>query len=265
MSEFNPQNQFVADGEDRTVFVGTTPQSYAQPAPQPNVQPAPQAYAQPTPQPNVQPAPQAYAQPTPQAYAQPNPQAYAQPNPQGYAQPNPQAYAQPNPQAYAQPTPQGYAQPNPQGYAQPNPQAYAQPNPYAAAMNQNVSIKDFVNNYSPKLKKEYTTVTITACVLAAINIVVSILFNPLGLIDAGLLLIFSLCFYFTKARGWGNALLGLGAFEVIVSLALTGTITGTLWIVVGCGAFNVSRKCKKQYDAFLMGDPNYQNVEVKKL
>ena len=179
-----------------------------------------------------------------------NPPPYGQSYPQ-----QPGGYPQQNPQAYGGQPSGGYQPPYPQ-------QNYPAGMPYMQQMPM-ISEKEFIEKYAPQLKKNFNAVAIALYCLLGIGLLGTVVLsfmgmsNWLALADYAVLLALLIPFHLTRKMGWAIGLLAFGILEVLVFLIMYQMAGGLGWLVGGIVALTISLKCRRQYKAFLMGDPYY--------
>ena len=119
-------------------------------------------------------------------------------------------------------------------------------------MNNKISFREFINTVAdPKIKKDLSIVGIIGYVLAAFNLVLSIFFNILGLIDVALIAVFSLGIHFGKSRVCSVLLCLYGAVNFILSLLDTGKPSGYWILFLGISAVIRVFEANKQYTTYI--------------
>ena len=119
-------------------------------------------------------------------------------------------------------------------------------------MQKAVDLSDYIANFAPeKTRKDIKSIAILCYVCGGLTALVSIAFNPIGLIDAALLIGFALGMHKKYKKGFAIALLVLALYEVIVTLVLTGQFTGWLWLIAGIWAAVTFKNAEKDYKKHL--------------
>ena len=152
-------------------------------------------------------------------------------------------------QPYAQQAPasQPYAQQAPA--SQPYAQQASASQPYAPA-GYLVSRKEFIEKYAqPSLRRNITSIAILCYVCSGLTFVVSCFMNPMGIIDALILLGLALGMHLAKSKVCAILILILSIIEVLLSLLVgSGPIW---WLIAGISAVVTFNKIEKQYKAFV--------------
>ena len=129
-----------------------------------------------------------------------------------------------------------------------NPASGQQPMPPAGMP---VSFKEFTDNYlQPSLKKDLKNVCIGLYICVALNIVLSIIFNPWGLIDVALLAGITTGMLVAKKRVFGILAIILSVIESIMSIIVAAT-PPIWWLAASVFAFITLKKIDEQYKNFL--------------
>lgn len=114
-----------------------------------------------------------------------------------------------------------------------------------------VSKKEFINKYAqPFLRKDLKTIAITCYVCAGATFLVSCFINPLGIIDALLLLGLTLGMHLGRSKVCAILIFVLSCIEVLLSIIALET-PPIVWLVTGIGALVTFHKIDKQYRQFL--------------
>lgn len=115
---------------------------------------------------------------------------------------------------------------------------------------QYVGRKEFIEKYAqPSLRKNIKSIAILCYVCAGLTFVMSIAVNPIGIIDALVLLGFALGMHIAKSKVCAILILVLSIIEVLLSL-----IVGAFpfwWLIAGISAVITFNKIEKQYKEFL--------------
>ena len=116
----------------------------------------------------------------------------------------------------------------------------------------NITFKNFIENFAePKVKNEFRTIGIIGYILAGINLVISILFAPIGIIDVIWIAGLSMGIHLGKSRACAIIFLILGIITFIVSTIQRGAPSG-YWIpLLGLSAVIQFNKAHKLYKSFL--------------
>ena len=126
--------------------------------------------------------------------------------------------------------------------------------PSAAPENRNISFKEYLGTHAdPKLSKELKTTAIVCYVLLAINLIVAIFVNWFSLIVVVIYGALTLGMHLKKRKGFAVALLVVSIVSTLISLALTQSFTGYLWIIIAICAVRNFNKLEKAYTAFKEG------------
>lgn len=129
-----------------------------------------------------------------------------------------------------------------------NPASGQQPMPPAGMP---VSFKEFTDNYlQPSLKKDLKIVCIGLYICVALNIVLSIIFNPWGLIDVALLAGVTTGMLIAKKKVFGILAIILSVIESIMSIIVAAT-PPIWWLAASVFAFITLKKIDEQYKNFL--------------
>ncbi len=114
-----------------------------------------------------------------------------------------------------------------------------------------VSKKEFINKYAqPFLRKDLKTIAIICYVCAGATFLVSCFINPLGIIDALLLLGLTLGMHLGRSKVCAILIFVLSCIEVLLSIIALET-PPIVWLVTGIGALVTFHKIDKQYRQFL--------------
>ena len=129
-----------------------------------------------------------------------------------------------------------------------NPASGQQPMPPAGMP---VSFKEFTDKYlSKSLSNDLRNVCIGLYICVALNIVLSIIFNPFGLIDAALLASVTTGMLITKKKVFGILAIILSVIEIILSTMISAT-PPIWWLIASIFAFITLKKIDEQYKNFL--------------
>lgn len=113
-----------------------------------------------------------------------------------------------------------------------------------------VSRREYINKYAqPSLRKNITSIAILCYVCAGLTVIVSCLFNPIGIIDAIILAGFALGMHLAKSKVCAILILILSIIEVLLSLA-SGSFP-FWWLIAGVSAVITFSKIEKQYKSFI--------------
>lgn len=114
-----------------------------------------------------------------------------------------------------------------------------------------VSRKEFIDNYAqPSLRKNITSIAILCYVCAGLTFIVSCMLNPYGIIDAVALAGLALGMHLTKSRVCAILILVLSIVELVISVAVAGTVP-FWWLIGGVSAVVTFNNIEKQYKAFM--------------
>ncbi len=149
-----------------------------------------------------------------------------------------------------------YAPAQQPGFAQAQPFAppFTPPQPPAG---QFISKRDYRMQYVPRFAKEVRNVAILCYVCAGLNAVISLFFNPIGLIDSLILLGLTLGMHLGKSKACAIAVLVLACIEMLVGIILFQSPTGFLWLIAGIWAVVIFNKADKQYKAYMLSAAQY--------
>lgn len=112
-----------------------------------------------------------------------------------------------------------------------------------------MSKKEYLRSHAPaEFYKNIKILAIITYVLLALN-VITLLFNPAGIVDIILLLVFTLMIHLKKVKGCAIAVLIYGIVSVIIGLISFGTPAGWLYIVFGIIYLVQFNKAEKEYKA----------------
>ena len=125
----------------------------------------------------------------------------------------------------------------------------AEENPYgqdfANYQTEYVSKEEFLKNHET-LKKNVKVIAIISYVLIALN-AISIIINPLVIIDIAILLVCTLGAHLKKKKGFAIGVLIYGIISVIIGLVSAGTPSGWMWIIFGILYITQMNKAEKDY------------------
>lgn len=111
-----------------------------------------------------------------------------------------------------------------------------------------ITKQEFYKKYAgEKFKRELRVAAIIGYVLVGINLLVSILMNPYGLIDCAVLLGLLLGMHLGRSKGCAIALLAYSIFSSIVGMVSSGTLTGWAWIAIGVSGVILFANTDKRY------------------
>ena len=123
-----------------------------------------------------------------------------------------------------------------------------------ASVDRNISKSEFVKKYAPKsVRNGITAAAIIGYICAGLTAVVSLVSNPLGLVDALAFLGLMLGVHLGKNLPCAIIALALSVFEVVVALVALGSPSGWLWIVAGVLAVVNTAKAGSLYRQFRAG------------
>ncbi len=117
------------------------------------------------------------------------------------------------------------------GYAQPNNTGYG----YGQKATTKKEFLDFPENL--KMKKEIRGAAIVCYVCAGLTLIVSILANPFGILDAVLALVLGLLIHLKQSRVAAIILLVYAVLSSLLGIILSGSFGG--WLVIVAGIFAV--------------------------
>ncbi|MFG6350136.1 MAG: zinc-ribbon domain-containing protein [Oscillospiraceae bacterium] len=123
--------------------------------------------------------------------------------------------------------------------------------PAAPAENRDITKAEFCRNYAAdKTRKNIRGAAILCYICTVVTAVVAILFAPLILIDAAIVLVLGLLIHLKQSRVCSVILLVYGVASFIITLLDSGRITG--WLIVLAGVFAViyTFRLEKEYQAF---------------
>lgn len=123
--------------------------------------------------------------------------------------------------------------------------------PAAAMENRDISKAEFCRNYAAdKTRKNIRGAAILCYICAVVTAVVAIMFAPLMLIDATVVLVLGLLIHLKQSRVCSVILLVYGVISFVITLLSSGKITG--WLIVLAGVFAViyTFRLDKEYQAF---------------
>ena len=129
-----------------------------------------------------------------------------------------------------------------QVYPQYNTQVAGQP-----TQGQFISKKDYINNYIPSFKRDIRNVAIACYICAGLNAVISLILNPLGILDSLILFGITLGMHLGKSKVCAIILLVFACLEALYGIIATGTPTSILWVIAGIWAVITFNKADKEY------------------
>lgn len=117
-----------------------------------------------------------------------------------------------------------------------------------SAVPQGVSLKEYCKTYAPeKLRKSLRNWCIVAYVLVGVNVLFSLLVNPLALVDTAILLGLTLGMHLGKSKGCAIGMIVYSAISMVVGLIATGSLSGWMWLCVGLAGYQALKKMAEQY------------------
>ena len=96
-------------------------------------------------------------------------------------------------------------------------------------------------------KRAVKGAAILGYVCVGINTVVSLLANPIGLIESGILLALTLGMHLRKSKACAIGLLVLAIIEMVAALVLNGSIGPWLWLITGIWGVTAFKNAEKRY------------------
>lgn len=112
------------------------------------------------------------------------------------------------------------------------------------------TLKEYRMNYaSASLRKNIKTWSVVAYVLVGLNVVVSLLVNVWGLIDAAVLLGLTLGVHLKKSKGCAIALLVFSIVSCLITLIGSGSLSGWWWIILAVSYLETIKKMDREYHA----------------
>lgn len=130
-------------------------------------------------------------------------------------------------------------------------------NTRVSPIRQHIGRKEYINEYAPQsLKNDVRNVAIGCYVLVGLSAVLSIVINPVGIIESLLLLGLALGMHLGKSKVCAVLIFALSIAEVLIGI-IVGVSVGYLWPIVGIFALVTFNKIDKQYLQF-MSDNNLQ-------
>ncbi|MBR0467146.1 MAG: zinc ribbon domain-containing protein [Clostridia bacterium] len=133
-----------------------------------------------------------------------------------------------------------------QEYPQYNAQVIGQP-----PQGQFISKKDYINNYIPSFKRDLKNVAIACYICAGLNGIISLILNPLGIIDSLVLLGVTLGMHLGKSKTCAIILLIVACFEALYGIIATGRPTSIIWVIAGVWAVVIFNKAGKEYKNYI--------------
>lgn len=123
--------------------------------------------------------------------------------------------------------------------------------PTATMENKEISKREYCKNYAPdKLRKNIVGSAIVCYISAALTGALGVLFNPMMLVDAAIVLLLGLGIHLKQSRACSVILLVYGVFSCIMMLIQTGRLGSWLIILAGVYAVMYTFKLEKEYRAF---------------
>ena len=120
--------------------------------------------------------------------------------------------------------------------------------PYAVPAGQ-VSRKEFIDNYAdPSVRKSIRNIAILCYICVGATLLAAFILSPWSIIDAALLLGFTLGMHLGRSKVCSYLILALGIIEVVVGLFF-GSFP-FLWLIAGIAAVTTFSKVEKQYKSF---------------
>ena len=135
-----------------------------------------------------------------------------------------------------------------QVYQQYNAQTAGQP-----PQGQFIRKKDYINNYIPSFKRDVKNVAIACYICAGLNAIISLIINPLGILDSLILLGITLGMHLGKSKVCAIILLVFACLEALFGIITTGTPTSVLWVITGIWAVITFNKADKEYKKYISG------------
>lgn len=138
------------------------------------------------------------------------------------------------------------------GTVQKEDQPWGNPAAPATVMeNRDISKAEFCRNYAAdRTRKNIRGAAILCYICAAVTAVVAIMFAPVMLIDAAVVLVLGLLIHLKQSRVCSVILLVYGVASFVMTLLNSGKVTG--WLIVLAGVFAViyTFRLDKEYHAF---------------
>lgn len=117
-----------------------------------------------------------------------------------------------------------------------------------------VSKKEFIEKYaSPGCRKDIKSTAILCYVCVGITTILSLAVNPIGFIDALILLGLALGMHLGKSKVCAILILIYSCLNAIIGLVTTGSVTGWMIIITGVFAVKTFNKIEKEYKEFQSG------------
>lgn len=123
--------------------------------------------------------------------------------------------------------------------------------PASTAGERDITKAEFCRNYAAdKTRKNIRGAAILCYVCAVITAVIGIMFNPLMLIDAAIVLVLGLVIHLKQSRVCSIILLVYSVVSCVIMFLDTGRLGG--WLIVLAGVFAViyTFRLEKEYQAF---------------
>ncbi len=126
--------------------------------------------------------------------------------------------------------------------------------PQQPSVDPNITKKEYYNKYAPaSIKKAIRNAAIWCYVCGGLTVLSAVLMNPLGIIDGLVFIGLGLGVHLGQSKACAIIALVLACLEVVLALALTGMLSGWLWIVAGICCIIAVNKLDKSYKQFKQG------------
>lgn len=116
--------------------------------------------------------------------------------------------------------------------------------------------KEYRRSYaSEALYKQLNGISIWGYALAAINLVLGLLVNVAGLLDAAFLLAMVFLMHKKRMKGGAIAILVYTIIGTVLTLLNSGRITGWIWYLLCIGALRTFKQMDQEYEAAKANTP----------
>ena len=114
-----------------------------------------------------------------------------------------------------------------------------------------ISKREFINQYaSPAYKKSIVGACIAFYICAGVTTIISLITDPIGIIDALLLAGLALGLHLSKKQVFAILLLILTVLEGVIGSIVSESVTGYVWVAVSISVLVTFGKINKEYKKF---------------
>lgn len=125
--------------------------------------------------------------------------------------------------------------------------------PQQPQIDPNISKKDYIDKHAPDIKRQIRNAAIWCYICGGITVASAVMLNPIGIIDGLVFVGLGLGVHLGKSKACAIIALVLACVEVGLALALTGMLSGWLWIIAGVCCVIATNKADKRYNQFKQG------------